>query len=250
MKHAWLKLLTSLLWSKKFRGLPDNDHRIVYVCHLILAKLDLEGEPVELRAALCFVSGRSYDTIVRRLIEVGLFDADGRVKDFADTQMTPEAARMRRYRNRHSDVTGNVTSNGDSREQKAESREKKEEPPVAPHGGAPVRVTVTVPVTRIVQTFNEVVKPVRPYSTKPVNKAVERLIKARWAEGMREKDFEDVCRIMLGQWGNDEKMLPYLRPHTLFTGKMESYLQLGVASTGDPAWARELRDEMGESRHE
>lgn len=102
-------------------------------------------------------------------------------------------------------------------------------------------------MAKIVSLFNDIVKPVRPYSTKPVNKAIDRLIRARWSEGMREPEFAAVCEIMLAQWGTDEKMLPYLRPHTLFTGKMESYLQLGSTRSKDPAWMEELRKELGES---
>jgi hypothetical protein len=125
MKHTWLKLLTSLLWSQKFRGLPDNDHRIVYICHLIFAKMGLENEPVSWLAATSFVTKYRYKIIVKNLMDCGLFDASGHVNGFEDSQLTPDAIRMRRYRERNekrnSYGNSDANSDGDSRKQKADS---------------------------------------------------------------------------------------------------------------------------------
>ena len=134
MKHTWLKLLTSLLWSQKFRSLPDNDHRIVYICHLIFAKMGLENEPISWLAATCFVTKYRYKIIVTNLVASGLFTDDGKVNGFEDSQLTPDAIRMRRYRERNEQRNsyGNSDANGDgdSRKQKADSSptEKKEPP--------------------------------------------------------------------------------------------------------------------------
>lgn len=125
MKHTWLKLLTSLLWSQKFRGLPDNDHRIVYICHLIFAKMGLENEPISWLAATSFVTKYRYKIIVKNLVACGLFDAEGHVNGFEDSQLTPDAYRKRRQREREKSRDGHADSHAgnppDSRKQKAES---------------------------------------------------------------------------------------------------------------------------------
>jgi uncharacterized phage protein (TIGR02220 family) len=52
-------------------------------------------------------------------------------------------------------------------------------------------------------------------------------IKARWGINGKQRtlqDFKTVIDNKITQWGNDPKMLPYLRPETLFGTKFESYL--------------------------
>lgn len=54
--------------------------------------------------------------------------------------------------------------------------------------------------------------------------ATRRLIKTRWREGFRLKDFKKVIDRKSSQWLTDNKMCDYLRPVTLFGTKFESYL--------------------------
>ncbi len=54
-------------------------------------------------------------------------------------------------------------------------------------------------------------------SYKPEGKAVERVINGRLEEGYSVEDFEKVIDNMISEWGNDERMAPYLRPSTLFS---------------------------------
>lgn len=56
------------------------------------------------------------------------------------------------------------------------------------------------------------------------NKATQRLIKARFNEGMTTKDFKKVIDNKCDDWLKDPKMCGYLRPATLFGSKFESYL--------------------------
>ncbi|MCT7737821.1 MAG: conserved phage C-terminal domain-containing protein [Lactobacillus iners] len=56
------------------------------------------------------------------------------------------------------------------------------------------------------------------------NKATQRLIKARFNEGMTTKDFKKVIDNKCNDWLKDPKMCGYLRPATLFGSKFESYL--------------------------
>jgi len=53
----------------------------------------------------------------------------------------------------------------------------------------------------------------RKYQVVP---AVREMIESRLREGFSEKDFLLVIAGKVKQWGNDEKMRPYLRPSTLF----------------------------------
>ena len=50
------------------------------------------------------------------------------------------------------------------------------------------------------------------------------LIRARLNENFTPDDFKKVIRIKQKQWGNDPKMVNFLRPETLFGNKFESYL--------------------------
>lgn len=51
----------------------------------------------------------------------------------------------------------------------------------------------------------------------------KRLIKARWNEGFKPKDFEQVIDIKVAEWKGTD-MSQYLRPETLFGTKFEGYL--------------------------
>ena len=59
---------------------------------------------------------------------------------------------------------------------------------------------------------------------KPNTDVTKRSIKARWNEGFRLDDFKRVIDNKTEQWATDPKMVPYLRPVTLFSTKFESYL--------------------------
>lgn len=58
-------------------------------------------------------------------------------------------------------------------------------------------------------------------------KETQRLIRARWNDGFRLKDFKKVIDLKSKQWLRDPKMNAYLRPATLFGTKFESYLNEG-----------------------
>ena len=55
----------------------------------------------------------------------------------------------------------------------------------------------------------------------------QELIRARWKEGFRGRDFAKVVDNMVMKWTGDPHMEQYLRPQTLFGTKFESYLQVG-----------------------
>lgn len=56
------------------------------------------------------------------------------------------------------------------------------------------------------------------------SKATKSKIKARWDEGYRLVDFQNVISKKVAQWKGDPKFDQYLRPETLFGTKFDSYL--------------------------
>ena len=80
--------------------------------------------------------------------------------------------------------------------------------------------TDNIPYDRVIKYLNA--KAGANY--RATNKATQRLIKARFNEGMTTKDFKKVIDNKCDDWLKDPKMCGYLRPATLFGSKFESYL--------------------------
>lgn len=80
--------------------------------------------------------------------------------------------------------------------------------------------TDNIPYDRVIKYLNA--KAGANY--RATNKATQRLIKARFNEGMTTKDFKKVIDNKCNDWLKDPKMCGYLRPATLFGSKFESYL--------------------------
>lgn len=80
--------------------------------------------------------------------------------------------------------------------------------------------TDNIPYDRVIKYLNA--KAGTNY--RATNKATQRLIKARFNEGMTTKDFKKVIDNKCDDWLKDPKMCEYLRPATLFGSKFESYL--------------------------
>lgn len=80
--------------------------------------------------------------------------------------------------------------------------------------------TENIPYDRVIKYLNA--KAGTNY--RATNKATQRLIKARFNEGMTTKDFKKVIDNKCDDWLKDPKMCEYLRPATLFGSKFESYL--------------------------
>ncbi|MCT7852227.1 MAG: conserved phage C-terminal domain-containing protein [Lactobacillus iners] len=80
--------------------------------------------------------------------------------------------------------------------------------------------TDNIPYDRVIKYLNA--KAGTNY--RATNKATQRLIKARFNEGMTTKDFKKVIDKKCNDWLKDPKMCEYLRPATLFGSKFESYL--------------------------
>ena len=61
---------------------------------------------------------------------------------------------------------------------------------------------------------------------KHTTKETQRMIKARWnGDGFRFEDFQKAIAWCVWKWGDDEKMIDFLRPSTIFRPKMEAYIQ-------------------------
>lgn len=68
------------------------------------------------------------------------------------------------------------------------------------------------------------------------------LIKARFNDGFKPKDFKKVIDNKTSEWINDKKMSIYLRPETLFGNKFESYLNQKTKKTLKDISIRELEE--------
>lgn len=72
---------------------------------------------------------------------------------------------------------------------------------------------------------------------RPTSDKTKALIQARVNEGFAEADFARAIDNMTAKWGNDPKMQGFLRPITLFSNKMESYVNESTVTDCDCAWA-------------
>jgi len=134
LKDTWLKLHTSLLTSAKFLCLPSNDHRWAFIALLLLAKKRLESIPERQLLGHINLSKRRWQVVKKDLVKSGLLDTDGTVNGFNESQLTPDALRMRQMRVRNKGRNKLRNSSTDSREQRAESRVREREertPPAA-----------------------------------------------------------------------------------------------------------------------
>lgn len=84
----------------------------------------------------------------------------------------------------------------------------------------PKKIAYSEAIKEIVDYLNHVCNTNYKHSTKTTCEA----IKARLKEGFTVDDFKTVIDKKFSEWGNDPKMVVYLRPQTLFGTKFEGYL--------------------------
>ena len=77
-----------------------------------------------------------------------------------------------------------------------------------------------IPYVEIIRDLNEVAEKAFMSSS---NKTRE-LIRARWNEGFRLKDFLHVHKVKTEEWKNKVEMNKYLRPETLYSNKFHGYV--------------------------
>lgn len=90
-------------------------------------------------------------------------------------------------------------------------------------------ISVTQPTT--LNKVNNIIKDIIVYLNEKTNssyrfdsKKTNEHIGARLKEGFTLDDFKKVIDVKSKEWLHNEKMLPYLRPQTLFSGNFEGYL--------------------------
>jgi len=111
---------------------------------------------------------------------------------------------------------------------KKEKKEKKDN--INNNKHSPAEKKPDIPYQKIVDYLNQ--KTGSEY--KHTTKKTRRLIRARWNEGFKFKDFITVIDKKCDEWLNDKEMVKYLRPVTLFGTKFESYLnQLSTKSSNE-----------------
>lgn len=113
----------------------------------------------------------------------------------------------------YNNTSNNNTSNNNILSGKEPDPEEKENSEIT-------QKTDDIPYDRVIKYLNA--KAGTNY--RATNKATQRLIKARFNEGMTTKDFKKVIDNKCDDWLKDPKMCEYLRPATLFGSKFESYL--------------------------
>ena len=77
-----------------------------------------------------------------------------------------------------------------------------------------------IPYAEIIRDLNEVAEKAFMSSS---NKTRE-LIRARWNEGFRLKDFIHVHKVKTEEWKNNVEMNKFLRPETLYSNKFHGYV--------------------------
>lgn len=78
-----------------------------------------------------------------------------------------------------------------------------------------------------VELYEEIIKDLNEVlgtKYRSTTKDIQKLLQARLADNYTLEDFKTVHRNMETAWGKDPKMREYLRPHTLYTEKFQSYL--------------------------
>lgn len=124
----------------------------------------------------------------------------------------------------HQKVKGNNTSNNNTSSNNNNILSGKEPDntpePEEKENSEITQKTDDIPYDRVIKYLNA--KAGTNY--RATNKATQRLIKARFNEGMTTKDFKKVIDNKCNDWLKDPKMCGYLRPATLFGSKFESYL--------------------------
>ena len=95
-----------------------------------------------------------------------------------------------------------------------------------------------IPYKRIVDYLNEKTGSQYRHTTK----ATQTLIRARWNEGFKVREFEKVIDNKVSDWLNDSKMSEYLRPQTLFGTKFESYLNQSLVNNNETRGGGEYDD--------
>ncbi|WP_434785371.1 conserved phage C-terminal domain-containing protein [Lactobacillus iners] len=123
----------------------------------------------------------------------------------------------------HQKVKGNNTSNNNTSNNNniLSGKEPDNTPePEEKENSEITQKTDDIPYDRVIKYLNA--KAGTNY--RATNKATQRLIKARFNEGMTTKDFKKVIDNKCNDWLKDPKMCGYLRPATLFGSKFESYL--------------------------
>lgn len=84
----------------------------------------------------------------------------------------------------------------------------------------------SIPYQQVVAYLNEKTGKHFPATSKTTRSH----IKARWKEGYRIPDFQRVIDIKVEKWGNDPRMMDFLRPSTLFGTKFGEYLNESTRS--------------------
>jgi uncharacterized phage protein (TIGR02220 family) len=108
---------------------------------------------------------------------------------------------------------------GDAKDTRGTGKGQKKDTTIEPKP-KPNKIPI-VEIEKIVANMNKILGT----SYLPSTASIQRVIMARLKEGFVVADFEKVVRIKFAEWEGDRRMVKFLRPLTLFSGKFQDYLQ-------------------------
>ena len=249
----WIKITTNMFDDEKIKlieSMPDKDAILVIWVKLLIqaGKTNINGyvmlnENIPYTdEMLATIFNRPLNTVrlaLKTFEDFGMIEMDdqgifisnwGKHQSIDKLNKIKEQRRLRQEKHRkkkkllEKGKKGNVTvtlSNGTDIELELDKELDKDKESNKDHG--PVlqdEPTDKIPYAEIVNYLNE-----RLGTNYRSSSAKTRsLIKARWNEGFRLKDFKTVIDKKAAEWMGDKKCEKWLRPYTLFSNKFENYL--------------------------
>ena len=226
---AWIKSHQSIERHPKLFKLMDvmkwdldtaigKIHRFWWWCQDYAEDGDLKKHSAFALATACGVSSDQSETFLQSMIEAALIDREPYLRvhdwwDYAGPYLITKYKQQTDKWQRIKDLYNNSSSNCSS-----EVQERKKD------------IERKIDATEPIRYLNQ--KTGKNYSLDLESSNIK-FVRARISEGRTIQDFKIVIDKKYSEWHNDEKMMAYLRPETLFNAtKFESYLnQLDKKST-------------------
>lgn len=262
-RYYWLKLDENFFEDDTIQWLEEQKNGkdyVIFYLKLMLKSLKDDGNLVRYVGerlipydvpALAKLTGTNEDTVavaMKTFLEIGLISRlnSGEIYMNQVNEMTgsetDSARRMRKKRVRDAKEQDKLSkpSQSDNNVQKSDTEIEleidKELDKENREVRSPAKAEPQIPYKLIIDYLNK--KADRNF--RHTTDKTKRLIKARWNEGFRPKDFEQVIDIKVAEWKNTD-MAQYLRPETLFGTKFEGYLNQ-PAPVKENDWGSEYDD--------
>ncbi len=246
-RYYWLKLEEKFFEDDTIQWLEEQKNGkdyVIFYLKLMLKSLQDDGSLIRYVGeklipydvpALAKLTGTNEDTVavaMKTFVEIGLVETKDSGEIYmsqitemvgSETHYAVQKRRQRAVENNKKQLGGqcpdNVKECPPEIEIEIEKELDKEIDKEDRKDRSPAKAEPEIPFKLIVDYLNK--KADRKY--RHTTEKTKRLIRARWNEGFRPKDFEQVINIKVNEWKNTD-MEQYLRPETLFGTKFEGYL--------------------------